>query len=153
MADLVATVVGFEYATTKYDKYLKQEVPATPVIYVKVQMPDGKYRRISQYVSDKSMASGWPAKILGSQGLESLLPLMGLYGKQVGVYEKPSDNPLYPRPQLCFAQNPPAAAPPAPSAPMAAPQPAPFPAAAPVAPAPVAQPELLPPEASNTIPY
>jgi len=112
MADMVATVVGFELATTKYDRDTKQTVPGTPVIWVKLHMPDGSYKRVAQYVSEKSMASGWPAKILGGQGLDSLLATMSLLGKQVAVWEKPSDNPQYPNPKLEFSKNPPSAAPP-----------------------------------------
>ena len=107
MADIVARVVGFEVATTKWNGQLKIEEPATPVVFLKIQMPDGSYRRINQYVSEKSMASGWPEKILAAQGLENILRLLPIIGKQVAVWEKPSDNPQYPRPSLQLAQKPP----------------------------------------------
>ena len=107
MADITATVVGFEMATTKWNSQLKVEEPATPVVFVKLLMPDGTYSRVSQYVSEKSMESGWPEKILKAQGLENILRLMPIVGKKVAVWEKPSDNPQYPRPSLQFAQKPP----------------------------------------------
>ena len=106
MADITATVVGFEVTTIKWDSGLKQEVPGRPTVYVKVQLPDGRIQRIFQGVSQEAIAGGWPEKVLGSQGLQNILRLLPIIGKQVAVWEKASDNPQYPRPSWQFAQNP-----------------------------------------------